>query len=102
GKLRIAISEDAPTDSKSLSTVIPYPAHPLHIGEGPEFIGYKDYDVPVPDRSTGGAPGVVVDFRSTLKKFQVRWASHEVKGIVGKNVVLKGIKGGANNIVSGQ
>ncbi|MGA2497543.1 MAG: hypothetical protein ABSH20_07365 [Tepidisphaeraceae bacterium] len=72
-----------------VSTVTPLPAHPFHVMDGPEFLGYLEYDVPVPERSTGGPSIITVPFRSTLKKFQLDWTGPGIDGIDGRGSLGK-------------
>jgi hypothetical protein len=78
----------------ALSTLTPYPAHPRQYGEGPEFIGYRDYMVPVVERPGGDPPALVVPFRSTMKKFHAEWVSRSPLPIEGQPTLRGGALGG--------
>ena len=82
-----------------VSTVTPLPAHPRHRPDLPEFLGYQEYDVPVPERSTGTPAVITVPFRSTLKKFQLDWTGPDIAGVEGTGAWgNNGLKGTLKNL----
>ncbi|MFI5379225.1 MAG: hypothetical protein ACHRHE_08010 [Tepidisphaerales bacterium] len=79
-RLKIELKDTA---TGLVSTVTPLPIHTRYSPEGSEFLGYLEYDVPVPERSTGTPGAITVPFRSTLKKFQLDWTGTKITGIEG-------------------
>lgn len=76
----IALNETA---SKRASYVVPFPVHPRHLRDTAQFLAPVKYGVPVRERNSLGEPQIEVPYRSTLKKFQVRWIGTASAGIDG-------------------
>ncbi len=82
-----------------VSTVTPLPAHPRHNADWPDFLGYLEYDVPVPERSSGGPVMIEVPFRRTLKKLQLDWTGPGMTGLGGSASLGSGsLKGTLTNL----
>ncbi|HEV8605757.1 MAG TPA: hypothetical protein VGQ99_10345 [Tepidisphaeraceae bacterium] len=87
GNQHIELTDIAP---KRFSYVIPYPVHPDHVVDAAEFPAYKEYEIPMRDRSSAEAPAIDVPYRSTLKKFSARWVGASTGGIDGKASLVDG------------
>jgi hypothetical protein len=81
GAQRIELKDTAP---KRVSYIAPYPIHPGHARDSAQYPAPLEYEVPMRDRNSIDAPAITVPFRSTLKKFQVRWVGQLNGGINGR------------------
>lgn len=72
----------------NLAGITPLPVHPFHNTYDVDFVGFRDYEVPVPEISSKGLPSIKAPFRGTLKKFQLNWSENAL--LVSGNAYLGG------------
>lgn len=79
GVQRLELKETSPGRT---TYVAPLAAHPMIEGSDAAggFISYLEYDVPIRDRASTGAPFVDMPFRSTSKKIELKWAGQPKHG----------------------
>lgn len=84
------------TTSEPTAYLAPYPVHPFHLPEQDlEFLGYREYDVPMRMSGTTADAEVAVPYRSTLKRLDARWVG-PIPGVIdGEASIGPGTGGGA-------